>query len=94
MTGAEWADCNETVVQTCMATALMACGYKVLGSGAISSSVSRANSSHSLDAAETASILEEEQHLESHTAQLKDQLRRAEAAEAMLDSNAEQDTQS
>ena len=85
LTGAEWADCNETVVQTCMATALMACGYKVLGSGAISSSVSRANSSHSLDAAETASILEEEQHLEGHTAQLQDQLRRAEAAEAMLD---------
>lgn len=85
LTGAKWADSNETVVQSCMASALVTCVYKVLGSGAISSSVSRANSSHSLDAAETASILEEEQHLEGHTAQLQDQLRRAEAAEAMLD---------
>ena len=56
LTGKEWANSNATVVQSCVASALVACACKVLGSGAISSSVSRANSSHSLDAAETASI--------------------------------------
>ena len=85
LTGKEWANSNATVVQSCVASALVACACKVLGSGAISSSVSRENSLHSWDAAETASILEEEQHLEGHIAQLQEQLRRAEAPEAMLD---------